>query len=206
VGYRTGWHPCDGGEGWYNASMSRATADSTPRSTPSQCFPKLATLIAYLDSVTGRVDLGVLSRLLSELKVTRADVESACVFGVRGYRRNTISESPNYELLALCWRSGHCTPIHDHRGVSCAFKVVEGAGTEIRFRVTDSGLVCPAAVNAMPPGYVCAAEDADIHQVANMQAPGLDLVTLHIYSPPITKMHTYEFKTSAGAECGEKYD
>jgi hypothetical protein len=38
-----------------------------------------------------------------------------------------------------------------------------------------------------------------------MQAPGLDLVTLHIYSPPIRKMSTYEFKTSAGAECADKY-
>lgn len=43
------------------------------------------------------------------------------------------------------------------------------------------------------PGYVCSAEDADIHQVANMQAAGTDLVTLHIYSPPIKNMHTYEF-------------
>jgi cysteine dioxygenase len=52
---------------------------------------------------------------------------------------------------------------------------------------------------------VCAAEDSDIHQVANMQAPGLDLVTLHIYSPPITKMKTYKFAVSDGAECG-KYE
>ena len=41
---------------------------------------------------------------------------------------------------------------------------------------------------------------ADIHQVANMQAPGRDVVTLHIYSPPIVKMNTYCFATSEGAE------
>jgi cysteine dioxygenase len=183
--------------------MSRAAEAAAD--SPAARFPKLAGLIGYLDGVTGRVDLGVLSRMLRELTVTRADLEPACCFGVKGYKRNTISESPHYELLALCWRSGHCTPIHDHRGVSCAFKVIEGTGTEIRFRVTDSGLVCPAAVNPMPPGYLCAADDADIHQVANMQAPGLDLVTLHIYSPPIRKMSTYEFKTSTGAECPDKY-
>ena len=179
---------------------AEAAADS-----PAARFPKLAGLIAYLDTVTGRVDLAALSRMLTELRATRQDIEPACCFGVKGYRRNTISESPHYELLSLCWRSGHCTPIHDHRGVSCAFKVIEGTGTEIRFRVTDSGLVCPTAATSMPPGYLCAADDADIHQVANMQAPGLDLVTLHIYSPPIRRMNTYEFKTSAGAECCEKY-
>ena len=184
--------------------MPRAAAAPAADSAAAR-FPKLAGLIAYLDTVRGRVDLAVLSRMLTELRVTRADLQPACCFGVKGYKRNTISESPHYELLALCWRSGHCTPIHDHRGVSCAFKVVEGTGTEIRFRVTDSGLVCPTTVNAMPPGYLCAADDADIHQVANMQSPGLDLVTLHIYSPPIRRMNTYEFKTSAGAECADKY-
>jgi cysteine dioxygenase len=181
-------------------------APASAASPPAQSFPKLARLIGYLDSVRGRVDLGVLSKMLAETNVTRADVESRCIFGVRGYKRNVISESPFYELLAICWRSGHVTPIHDHRGVSCAIRVVEGTGTEIRFRLTESGLVCPVAINQMPPGYVCAADDADIHQVANMQAPGADLVTLHIYSPPIAKMNTYEFKTSAGAESADRYE
>lgn len=169
-------------------------------------FPKLAELIRYLDSLRGRADLAVLTRLLNDADVTRSDILPACVFGVNGYRRNTIARSEWYELLALCWRSGHCTPIHDHQGVSCAFRVVEGTGTEIRFNPTPSGLICPAATIAMAPGYVCAAEDADIHQVANMQAPDADLITMHIYSPPITKMRTYKFATSEGAECSNAYD
>jgi hypothetical protein len=57
----------------------------------------------------------------------------------------------------------------------------------------------------MKPGYVCAAEDADIHQVANMQAAGTDLITLHIYSPPIRKMNTYEFAAPISADVANKY-
>ena len=57
----------------------------------------------------------------------------------------------------------------------------------------------------MPPGYICAAEDSDIHQV-NMQAPGADLIALHIYLPSITKMRTYKFATSDRAECAGKYE
>ena len=181
---------------------------STAAARPDRCtqsFPKLARLIGYLDSLKERADLAVLSRLLGEVSITRADIQSAVIFGTGGYRRNTISESPWYELLALCWRSGHCTPIHDHHGVSCAFKVIEGTGTEIRFKPTPSGLICPCATNQMAPGYICAAEDSDIHQVANMQAPGSDLITLHIYSPPITKMRTYKFATSEGAEGCDRY-
>jgi cysteine dioxygenase len=175
------------------------------RCPPRDGFPKLAGLIDYLDGLRARADLDVLSRLLQQATVTRADLLPACTFGTSGYRRNTISEGPWYELLCLCWRSGHVTPIHDHRGVSCAFKVIEGTGTEVRFEVTASGLVCPSGTADMAPGYICAAQDEAIHQVANMQAPGQDLITLHIYSPPIAKMHTYTFATSNGAEECQKY-
>lgn len=168
-------------------------------------FPKLAPLIGYLDQLDCRADLSELTRLLSNLDVARCDFAESCVFGHRGYRRNTISSSPWYELLALCWRSGDCTPIHDHRGVSCAFKVIEGEGTEIRFVQTPSGLICPAETHVMRPGYICAAADADIHQVCNMQAPGSDLITLHIYSPPIKTMNTYDFATPISAECADRY-
>src|SRR3982751_2694417 len=102
------------------------TAAAADRCLAREQFPKLAGLIGYLEGLTARADLSVLSRLLADAAVTRADLMPACVFGVKGYRRNTVSEGKWYELLCLCWRSGHVTPIHDHRGVSCAFKVIEG--------------------------------------------------------------------------------
>ena len=155
---------------------------------PTRLGDKLAPLIAYLDSLTGRADLATLHRLLAKANITRADVESSCIFGARGYKRNTIARSEHYELLAICWRSGHCTPIHDHRQSSCAFRVVEGIGTEIRFKVTESSLICPTGTHEMRPGYICAAQDADIHQISNLAPAGEDLVTLHVYSPPLLVM------------------
>lgn len=170
-----------------------------------ETYSKLAPLVEYLDSLNGRADLNVLTRLLGSVSLTRADISPSCVFGQKGYRRNTIRKTEWYELLALCWRSADRTPIHDHRGVSCAFKVIEGTGTEIRFRETPSGLICPAATIEMQPGYVCAAEDSDIHEVANMQAPGVDLITLHIYSPPIKSMNVYEFTQPVSEHCKDAY-
>lgn len=161
---------------------------------------KLADLVGYLAALRDRADLGELEARLKGLDIDRHDIAPSCVFGTRGYRRNTIARGEWYELLALCWRSGDCTPIHDHEGSSCAFKVVEGRGTEIRYERTASGLVCPTGRRMLEPGTVCAAEDADIHQVANMQAKGLDLITLHVYSPPIKQMGTYDF---ASGEPGE---
>jgi cysteine dioxygenase len=173
--------------------MSTLAPTVPPRKTVHPVPARLAPLVEYLESLRGRADLDILSGLLKKAEITRREIEPFCIFGTRGYKRNTISASTWYELLALCWRSGHCSTIHDHAGSSCAFRVVEGQGTEIRFRQTPSGLLCPAAANTMDPGYICAAEDADIHQVANMQPPGRDLITLHIYSPPIKRMTTYTY-------------
>jgi cysteine dioxygenase len=185
-----------------------AKADSPvaecPNGTPSICA-KLAPIVKYLDSLTGRADLDVLSRMLGSLSITLEDIRSNCIFGQKGYKRNTISKSEWYELLALCWHSGDRTPIHDHQGVSCAFKVVHGTGTEVRFQPTPSGLICPVSATEMQPGYICTALDADIHEVANFQAPGQDLVTVHIYSPPIKKMNVYEFACPMPEECQDAY-
>lgn len=176
---------------------------TTPPTTPAiTCAvpPKLADLVGYLSALEDRADLAEVERRLLALDITRHDISPACVFGTRGYRRNTIARGRWFELLALCWRSGDCTPIHDHEGSSCAFKVIEGRGTEIRYEQTASGLVCPVGRQMLDAGTVCAREDEDIHQVANMQARDIDLITLHIYSPPIKQMDTYDF---AAGERGE---
>jgi cysteine dioxygenase len=156
-------------------------------------FPKLTALIEYLDSLEGRADLVILERLLGELAPTieRSDIEAACVFSQQAYRRNRIAESKWYELLAICWHSGQRTPIHDHVGSSCAFLVVEGVVTETRFERTSAGVICPTFSHRLEPGTLCAAEDDDIHQVTNAEPPGTDVVTLHIYSPPLHRMNRY---------------
>lgn len=179
--------------------MGIVTASANTFKSPAGLsLPGCLTPVAeYLLSVTGRVCLSTLETYLRSAEVTRRDLEPFLRFGVRGYVRNTIISNSHFELLALCWRSGHATPIHDHKGSSCAFKVIQGTGTEIRFHRSESGLVIPERTTQMPPGYVCAAEDDDIHQVANAQSAGCDLITMHIYSPPIQRMNTYDMCSPA---------
>ena len=38
---------------------------------------------------------------------------------------------------------------------------------------------------------MCGSEDDDLHQISNLQAGDADLVTLHIYTPPLLQMGTY---------------
>lgn len=157
------------------------------------CRP-LAALVDYLDSLDGRMDLGVMSGLLGDLDVSATDFGTASAFCPDSYQRNVLRRSSWYELVVLCWEPGQRTPIHDHRGSSCAFRVVEGVATETRFDPTPSGLYCAGPTERLGAGTVCAAEDDDVHQVANAEAAE-PLVTLHIYSPPLDEYTVYSLDT-----------
>jgi cysteine dioxygenase len=71
--------------------------------------------------------------------------------------------------------------------------------TESQFVRTKDGLIYPTFSRQVPAGSVCASQDEDIHQVSNLQS-GLDLVTLHMYSPPLLVMGTYSLTESVVAE------
>jgi cysteine dioxygenase len=113
------------------------------------------------------------------------------VFGDDGYRRNLVTNGRWYDLLVLCWRSGQRSPIHDHANSVCAFKVLTGICSETVYGFGPSGQVYPLHTVDQPEGSIVATQDADTHQVSNLQPWGTDLVTVHIYSPALEAMKTY---------------
>ena len=112
------------------------------------------------------------------------------IFDACTYRRNLIRRTAAYEALLLCWLPGQRSPIHDHRGSGCAFRVVEGVVTETLYEPAKNGLVCAASMRWLPPGTICASREWDVHEVANTQ-PQASLVTLHVYSPPLRDVNLY---------------
>lgn len=146
--------------------------------------------LASLDFYSDRVPLGELTRRLEDLAIGLDDVRDYLVFGQEHYRRNLMHAGPAYHALVLCWRAGQRSPIHDHRGSSCAVRVLKGVASETQFEMTKDGLIYPTMTRRMPAGSVCASQDSDIHQMSNLQS-GVDLVTLHIYSPPLLVMGQY---------------
>lgn len=153
------------------------------------CPKGLEPLLSYLEQLTAPATLDRLETLLRSTRMTRQDLGSFCNFGLRTYKRNIIARSRWFDLALLCWRPGQRSPIHDHRSSACAFRVIEGTGTETLFQLTGEGKeVRPIDSHEMPEGYICAAHDGDIHDVANRT--DADLITLHAYSPRL-KMTTY---------------
>ncbi|MCH7704153.1 MAG: cysteine dioxygenase family protein [Planctomycetes bacterium] len=155
------------------------------------CLDKLATLIEYLDGLTERPPLDELERQIRALDVTADDLAEVSRFNDAGYIRNLVHGGKWHHLIVLCWRSGQRSPIHNHAGSVCGFRVLKGTGTETVFESTPSGVIKAVSSHDLPVGTINATQDSDIHQVSNCQAAGEDLITLHVYSPPLLRMDTY---------------
>jgi cysteine dioxygenase len=151
--------------------------------------PPLAAL-EELDRFPGRIPLAQLAAWLRRVDVTLDQVRPFLRFDPGHYVRNLIYAGPSYQALVLCWQSGQRSPIHDHHGSSCGVKVIEGVATETLFSRGPNGMLYAASSRHLAVGQVCASQDDDVHQMSNLQ-PGAELITLHIYSPPLLCMHMY---------------
>ncbi len=155
--------------------------------------PGLTSVLNYLNSLTDRADLPRVERILFESGVSVADVASLCIFNDSHYARNKVAEGTWYDLYVMCWKPGQTSKIHDHKDSSCVFKILEGTATEIGCELTSAEKrhVRKTRVTEFTLGECCAAQDAQIHQIANV-SPTENLITMHIYSPPL-KMSVYEW-------------
>ncbi len=156
----------------------------------------LKALLMKLDARQEAIPLAELEAALATTELQDADFRRAAIFGERTYRRNLLHEGPNYHALVLCWRAGQRSPIHDHSGSSCAVRVLQGVATETSITLTAQGLVYATASRDCQVGAVLGSFDGDAHQISNLQPPGQDLITLHLYSPPLLKMNRFSLTDS----------
>ncbi|HMO35336.1 MAG TPA: cysteine dioxygenase family protein [Gemmatales bacterium] len=159
----------------------------------------LKPLFDYLDACQEPVNLAQLEALLKSCPITRNDLKEFIQFNENTYRRNRIRMSDWYECLVLCWKPGQKSYIHDHQGSSCCFKVIEGTALEMicarTGRSAELPLVRPIDSRTLEAGIVCGSLSAHIHEVINPSQTH-DLITLHIYSPPLN-MQIYEYDEQA---------
>lgn len=161
---------------------------------------KLDAFLSYLDALAGRPSLRDLIGRLQKLDIDCSDLADFLRFDERQYQRNLIRAGRWYHIWALCWRSGQRSPIHDHTGSACAVRVLRGTATVTRFDLTPNGHVKAGGSEDFPAGSVLGNQDRELHQVSNLQADGTDLVTLHVYSPPLLRMGTYSIMDRSRGE------
>jgi len=151
----------------------------------------LEQLFAELDQYRGRIPLDELVARLERLELCRADIEHVARFSSTRYVRNLLREGSAYQALVLCWRAGQRSPIHDHRGSSCGVRVICGSLLETIFDRAADGSVFATTSHSLEAGQCCGSQDSDLHQVSNLPDDQSDLITLHIYSPPLLRMGVY---------------
>lgn len=147
--------------------------------------------LTELDTHEETVDLDHLKRLLEKLDLDEEQVHEYARFSKDHYQRNLLHTGPAYHALIICWGSGQRSPIHDHKGSACGVRVLRGVATETIFQHGANGMIIPTQTRELKEGQVCGSFDSDIHQVSNLQPGDADLVTLHVYSPPLHVMGTY---------------
>jgi cysteine dioxygenase len=117
-------------------------------------------------------------------------------FKAGNYCRHCVMRNEFVEMLVLCWKPGQRTPIHDHNGSHGAVFVHRGIMWETTFAYdAEEGLRYKAHHELRTSGLT-GSEDPDIHQIGNPDVSGEDLITIHIYAPPLGVLKTYKLGSS----------
>ncbi|MBL1217837.1 MAG: hypothetical protein D8M59_10115 [Planctomycetes bacterium] len=147
---------------------------------------------AHLDQQDDSLPMPVLVRLLQQLTVSETEMAHVISFSETGYTRNVVRVTPIYAALLLCWCPGQESPIHDHHGSACGVRVIKGTLTETQFKRHPDGRLEQMLRSTLHAGKVCGSCDADIHIIGNEMADaGQNLITLHVYTPPLKHFHYY---------------
>ena len=117
-------------------------------------------------------------------------------FKAGNYCRHRVMRNEFVEMLVLCWKPGQRTPIHDHNGSHGAVFVHEGILWETTFDYDAEGGLAYKANHELRAGGLTGSELPDIHQIGNPDVSGQDLVTIHIYAPPLGVLKTYKLGSS----------
>ena len=152
----------------------------------------LAGLVERLSRVAARPTFAEINALLAGVEVGADELRPYDGFKEGTYARHRVHLGPHAELLVLCWRPGQRTPIHDHAGSFGAVKVLRGVMWETLFEMGESDGLRYDSAREWAPGHVTGADVPDIHQLGNPDVSGQDLVTLHLYAPPLTSLNVYK--------------
>jgi cysteine dioxygenase len=152
----------------------------------------LRSLVAALESLSSAPSLAEIYDWLEKSQISVEELLPYSGFKEGNYWRHRVCRNEFVEMLVLCWRPGQRTPIHDHNGSHGGVKVCKGMLWETTFRFDAVAGLRYKSAREYPPGAVTGSDVPDIHQLGNPDVSGQDLITLHVYAPPLGVLHTYK--------------
>jgi predicted metal-dependent enzyme (double-stranded beta helix superfamily) len=150
------------------------------------CTPKIMSSVIALLQAPGDLDLGAIEIALQTLPVTEESLGDAVYQDDAAYVRTLLYRDARCELLALTWRPGQRSPLHDHGSADSVMRVVSGEATENLYRQRESGAAKREHMTRkLRAGTVTLTRADTMHAISNDgEAP---LVTLHVYTPPLQR-------------------
>jgi cysteine dioxygenase len=137
-----------------------------------------------------------LNSWLSNVEIYDFDLQPYIGFKEGNYWRHRVCRNEAVEMLVICWRPGQQTPIHDHNGSHGVVRVHQGLMSETIFNYDkQQGLRYDSSRECLV-GTVTGADVPDIHKLGNPDSSGQDLITVHVYAPPLGVLKTYKLGSS----------
>jgi cysteine dioxygenase len=168
--------------------------DPTP--ADPACRFSFKSLADTLQSLTAIPTLEETYRLIERTDISQNEIAPFLGFKTGNYSRHRVMRNEFVEMLVLCWKPGQRTPIHDHNGSHGAVFVHKGIMWETTFEYdADRGLTYKGNTEFRARGLTGSGVP-DIHQIGNPDVSGRDLITIHIYAPPLGVLKTYKLGSS----------
>lgn len=168
----------------------------TPKPLDGQSVFTFTDLVETLNRQANPPALEEINSWLSTVEISQLDLQPYLGFKEGNYWRHRVCRNEAVEMLVICWRPGQKTPIHDHNGSHGVVRVQQGLMEETTFNYDETEGLCYGAGRECPEGTVTGAEVPDIHQLGNPETSGRDLVTVHVYAPPLGVLKTYKVGSS----------
>ncbi|MEH7307449.1 cysteine dioxygenase [Neobacillus drentensis] len=119
------------------------------------------------------------------------------------YNRQLLYKNEEIEMLIMNWSQLECAP-HDHGSSHGWIQVLSGTTLNSVYEVNGNGLPSELFHECYHMGKYFYAPKKAIHKMK--ASNNTDLVTLHLYSPPITGMIVYDLEKCAACvvsdDCG----
>jgi cysteine dioxygenase len=155
-----------------------------------------ADLAKALSAQTTLPSLPDLYSLIERTEISANELQPYLGFKAGNYCRHRVMRNEFVEMLVLCWKPGQRTPIHDHNGSHGAVFVHEGILWETTFNYDAEAGLGYKAHRELRGGGLTGSGVPDIHQIGNPDISGQDLITIHIYAPPLGVLKTYKLGSS----------
>ena len=175
------------------AAKLQPASETMSESDSSLSFRDLTDALSARTSIPS---LPELNKLMERTKISSDELRPYLGFKTGNYSRHRVMKNEFLEMLVLCWKPGQRTPIHDHNGSHGAVFVHEGILWETTFNYDPEDGLGYKAHHELRTGGLTGSELPDIHQIGNPDVSGQDLITIHIYAPPLGVLKTYKLGSS----------